>query len=178
MKTKKLKGKIVSPLEPRKETGIYWGYSVRIATSLSEVFIKSPYEDGYDLSIGTSDKGDPVKSLEKESLIYKHAIIVFGGLQGLEAALESDDKLEIDDPSLLFDQYLNTVPNQGSRTVRTEEAVLISLASLGEKLKELNPVKEFKFIENIPHSEDTGMKIGSALPPAKKLKLDDLSKFD
>lgn len=60
--------------------------------------------------------------------------MVFGGLQGLEAALENDDTLNVDDPSLLFDYYLNTLPEQGSRTIRTEEAILVSLAALRPKL--------------------------------------------
>lgn len=45
---------------------------------------------------------------------------MFGGLKGLEASLESDEALDVDDPSLLFHHYLNTCPNQGSRTIRTE----------------------------------------------------------
>lgn len=60
---------------------------------------------------------------------------MFGGLQGLEAALENDPTLNADDPELLFDYYLNTLPNQGSKTIRTEEAVLISLSALRPKLK-------------------------------------------
>lgn len=59
---------------------------------------------------------------------------MFGGLQGLEAALECDEVLNADDPSLLFDHYLNTLPDQGSRTIRTEEAILITLAALRPKL--------------------------------------------
>jgi len=169
LKAKKLHGTIVPPTEPRRETGIYWGYSVRIASSLTEIFTKSPYEGGYDLTIGTSDKGDLVSSLENNSLEFHHALIVFGGLQGLESALESDDKLEIDDPSLLFDHYLNTVPRQGSRTVRTEEAILISLAALEEKWKPKVKCKDFKNSESIAQSEDTGVKMG---PLAKKQKME------
>ncbi|VEN57832.1 unnamed protein product [Callosobruchus maculatus] len=60
----KHKGVIVSPSTPRKETGIYWGYSVRIATSLSKVFSQCPYKEGYDLTIGTSDKGTPVEDFQ------------------------------------------------------------------------------------------------------------------
>lgn len=112
-KTKKIKGKIVSPSLPLAETGVYWGYTVRIAKSLTDVFTKCPYEDGYDLTIGTSDKGENIHAVEKGSLAYNHAIVVFGGLQGLESALETDDKLDITDPSLLFQHYLNAVPNQG-----------------------------------------------------------------
>lgn len=167
LKSKKLKGAIVSPSDPRKETGIYWGYTVRIASSLSDVFIKSPYEDGYDLSIGTSDKGEEVTSVTNESLQYKHVLIVFGGLQGLESALESDDNLDVDDPSLLFDHYLNTIPKQGSRTVRTEEAILVTLAALRDKLMPENEAPEFKFVETIPVSEDTGARFPDGRAPKK-----------
>ncbi|KAF5272282.1 hypothetical protein FQR65_LT04939 [Abscondita terminalis] len=130
---KKLRGIVVSPGLPRQETGRYWGYTVRLANSLSQVFSQSPYKKGYDLSIGTSDKGTPVRSFECPK--YKHLLVVFGGLQGLEAALENDEILNVDDPKLLFDYYLNTIPEQGSRTVRTEEAILISLAALKPLLK-------------------------------------------
>ena len=51
---------------------------------------------------------------------------MFGGLKGLEYSLDVDDKLQVDEPSLLFDQYLNTCPNQGSATIRTE-VMLISI---------------------------------------------------
>ena len=53
---------------------------------------------------------------------FQHALVVFGGPAGLEAA----------DPGApsMFDVWVNTCPGQGSRTIRTEEAVLVSLAAL------------------------------------------------
>lgn len=156
IKSKKLKGKIVSPSEPRRVTGIYWGYNVRIANCISQVFSQSPYEDGYDLTIGTSDKGTNVHKVSNKALKYNHLLIVFGGIFGLESAVENDDNLTVDDPSLLFDNYLNVVPNQGSRTVRTEEAVLITLAALAEKLQPTHEPPEFKYKDLIAQSEDTG----------------------
>lgn len=113
LKSKKLKGKIVSPSEPRRATGIYWGYNVRIANSISQVFSQSPYQDSYDVTIGTSDKGENVHDVEKKSLKFNHLLIVFGGLFGLENAVENDENLTVDDPSLLFDHYFNVVPEQG-----------------------------------------------------------------
>lgn len=44
--SKKLKGIIVAPTAPTQETGVYWGYSVRLAKSLSQVFSQCPYKDG------------------------------------------------------------------------------------------------------------------------------------
>ena len=35
-------------------------------------------------------------------------------------------------------QYLNVCPDQGSRTIRTEEAVLIALSALRGKIKAAN----------------------------------------
>lgn len=46
--------------------------------------------------------------------------MVFGGLQGLEAGVDADPNLEVAEPSVLFDRYVNTCPKQGSRTIRTE----------------------------------------------------------
>ncbi|XP_044018093.1 putative methyltransferase C9orf114 homolog, partial [Aphidius gifuensis] len=137
--TKRLKGTVVSPKLPRLESGIYWGYTVRLASNLSQIFSSCPYENGYDLSIGTSDKGKSVKSVPEKSLKYTHGLIVFGGLNGIEAALENDPKLVVDDPSLVFDQYLNTRSNQGSKTIRTEEALLISLEALDSKFNPIYP---------------------------------------
>lgn len=114
LKSRKIRGKIVSPVQPRLETGVYWGYTVRIAKSFSDIFTNSAYENGYDLSVGTSDKGRSLQTIESKSLKFKHALIVYGGVMGLEAALENDDQLDADDPSLLFDEYLNVAPNQGT----------------------------------------------------------------
>lgn len=136
--SKKRYGEVVPPSLPREVLGVYWGYSVRLATSLSEVFTKAPYQEGYDLTIGTSDKGDSIKDCAASEFHgFKHILIVFGGLEGLEAALENDDNLNIDNVSLLFDKYLNTCPNQGTRTIRTEEAVVISLALIIPKINDI-----------------------------------------
>ena len=51
-KKKVIKGNIVNPGVPREESGLYWGYTVRTASTLSEVFTKSPFKGGYDLTIG------------------------------------------------------------------------------------------------------------------------------
>ncbi|XP_036356622.1 putative methyltransferase C9orf114 homolog [Octopus sinensis] len=131
-KTNILKGTAVSFSTPRTEAGIYWGYTVRMADSLSSVITECPYEEGYDTIIGTSDKGTSVDELKLEK--FRHALVVFGGLQGLEASLEADAKLTVDNPRYLFHYYLNTCPNQGSRTIRTEEAILITMSALRPKI--------------------------------------------
>jgi predicted SPOUT superfamily RNA methylase MTH1 len=42
--------------------------------------------------------------------------------------------VKVADVASLFDIYLNTCPGQGSRTIRTEEAVLISLQYLQDPI--------------------------------------------
>ncbi|XP_053503949.1 putative methyltransferase C9orf114 homolog [Ictalurus furcatus] len=126
------KGVVVAPHVPRTEGGMYWGYSVRLASCLSAVMTECPFKDGYDLTIGTSEKGSDVD--ETTLPPFRHMLVVFGGLQGLEASVDADTNLDVSDPSVLFDLYLNTCPGQGSRTIRTEEAILISLSSLRQKI--------------------------------------------
>lgn len=47
-------GKVVGQNEPFEKTGTYWGYQVRVAHSISEVFEECPHEGGYDLKVGES----------------------------------------------------------------------------------------------------------------------------
>ncbi|XP_028827201.1 putative methyltransferase C9orf114 homolog [Denticeps clupeoides] len=133
----KCKGIVVPPHVPRTEAGLYWGYSVRLASCLSAVLTECPFKEGYDLTIGTSERGK--NSDEITVSPFRHMLVVFGGLAGLEASVEADTQLDVSDPSLLFDLYLNTCPGQGSRTIRTEEAILISLSSLQPKIKAAFP---------------------------------------
>ena len=58
---------------------------VRNAASLAEIWTECPFPGGYDYSIGTSENGD--HSLDDPSYQlppFKHLLIVFGGVQGLE----------------------------------------------------------------------------------------------
>ncbi|CAL8278647.1 unnamed protein product [Merluccius merluccius] len=127
-----IKGVVVPPHVPRTEGGSYWGYSVRLASCLSDVFTQGPHKEGYDVTIGTSEKG---RNIDESTLpAFKHLLVIFGGLQGLEASVDGDQNLDVTDPSVLFDLYLNTCPSQGSRTIRTEEAILISMAGLRPKI--------------------------------------------
>ncbi|CAH1764841.1 11737_t:CDS:2 [Entrophospora sp. SA101] len=113
--------KVVSPKTP-SENGIYWGYQIRLANSISKVFTESPYPDGYDISIGTSERGKIVDEVINELPEFKHLLIVFGGLSGLEMVIDKDKDLECagEEADALFDLWINTCPNQGSRTIRTE----------------------------------------------------------
>ena len=128
-----VQGTAVAPTAPREQDGTYWGYSTRFAASFSKVWSECTYEGGYSLSIGTSERNsesiiDPSFALPE----FKHLLIVIGGVEGLEFAVDLDGDLEIggDSTSALFDKYINIAPTQGSRTIRTEEALLITMALL------------------------------------------------
>ncbi|KAL9001704.1 MAG: hypothetical protein Q9188_005327 [Gyalolechia gomerana] len=129
----------VAPSEPREEAGYYWGYGVRAASSLSTVITESTYQGGYDLTFGTSERGSPILDLTKSTPQsnsvpdFSHMLIVFGGVAGLEVAVEADEELQkigVNEPKELFDYWVNLCPGQGSRTIRTEEAVWIGLTAL------------------------------------------------
>lgn len=150
---KNVSGIAVSPSEPREKYGIYWGYTTRLAASLTKVWTESPYKTGYDCSIGTSDKGKDIQNLNIPPFQtaennnpnrlppFQHLLIVFGGLYGLEESIESDIDCTAKDPSELFDFYINAVCNQGSRTIRTEEAIPITLSVLQPYIRLNKPIK-------------------------------------
>lgn len=166
---------LVDRTTPTQEDGTYWGYVVRSAASLADVFksstfVSAPDErgvDAYDLVIGTSERGAPLTqvlaktfmskpdvaaavgvapgsdvSADGEALAlrpFQHALIVFGGVSGLEVAVEHDEGIPLPAGQAheLFDSWINVAEDQGSRTIRTEEAVLIALARLVPALRGL-----------------------------------------
>ena len=133
-------GTAVSLREPFEKAGIYWGYVVRVCEKWDEIFNDSIYGEKYDFIIGTSDKGENYQKANfTKKKDFKHCLIVFGGIQGIEGMLEDDEhnvnsRTNVRD---LFDLYLNTCMGQGLRTIRTEEAIMISLAVLRPELDKL-----------------------------------------
>lgn len=135
---KEIRAEPVAPDEPREEGGYYWGYNVRRAAGLSDVFTECTYEGGYDMTIGTSERGADIETLyseEDDQKVegFKHLLVVIGGVAGLEVAVKNDkalQKLGVVEAKDVFDRWINVCPGQGSRTIRTEEAVLMTLMGL------------------------------------------------
>uniref|UniRef100_A0A0R3RWM1 Methyltransferase C9orf114 homolog n=1 Tax=Elaeophora elaphi TaxID=1147741 RepID=A0A0R3RWM1_9BILA len=123
---KRYHGCLVNSQQIKQEAGLYWGYKVRIALSLHDALNSAEY----DVIIGTSERGKPVSKFEMPSCEKNRILIVFGGLEGLEAAVEADESINCSTPEELFEHYLNVVPGQGSRIIRTEEAIPITLTAL------------------------------------------------
>lgn len=111
----------------KKDIPLYWGYEVRTAKSLHDALAEI---DG--LRIATSVKGQPL-DLKLLSEIGENAkqrdkvSVAFGSpSKGLDAIL-LDEGHKLEDHS---SYVVNAVPNQGASTVRTEEAVFITLGLL------------------------------------------------
>lgn len=140
-KLKYYTGTPVSMGEPSEKQGIYWGYVVRVVEKYSEVFSESIYKEKYDLIIGTSDKGESYLEADyAKKKNFNHCLIVFGGLQGIQGMLEDDEHTKEKYQKTMFDFYLNTCLGQGLRTIRTEEAILISLSVLKPELDKINNI--------------------------------------
>jgi predicted SPOUT superfamily RNA methylase MTH1 len=62
-------------------------------------------------------------------IFCSHALLVFGGLAGLELTIEADKALGVnaEDAEAVFDHWVNVCPNQGSRTIRTEVRNVLTL---------------------------------------------------
>jgi len=133
------KGQAVSRTTPRDEAGIYWGYDVRLAQGLSAVFQECPLEGGYDVKIAISEKGKNCEETDISEIFktgsFKHLLVVVGGSEGIGTCVENDPKLRRKSVEEVFDVVLNTCPYQGSRTMRTEEAILIAMAYLSPKMR-------------------------------------------
>ena len=113
------------------EEKLYWGYSIKETNNPLHKFNK---KNDY-IVIGTSrtgDKYDEINIKENESLMKKISsnkpiLIVFGSPKtGLPEMLKGTGVKQND----LFDLFLNTVPHAGTRSIRLEEAITISLARL------------------------------------------------
>ncbi|KAB8356665.1 hypothetical protein FH972_024242 [Carpinus fangiana] len=99
----------------------------RVASAPSESDSSSDSSSNSDSS--SESDADEVKKAPQ----WRHLLLTFGGVAGLENALTHDQILQtkgIEDPKDLFDAYVNLVPQQGSRTIRTEEAVWCGLMGL------------------------------------------------
>lgn len=59
-----------------------------------------------------------VSSTDLELPKFKHLLVAFGGLNGLEECIRHDRQRAQSLPTEVFNIYLNTCPNQGSRCAR------------------------------------------------------------
>ncbi|MCE4620769.1 MAG: RNA methyltransferase [Desulfurococcales archaeon] len=109
-------------LEEVREPGVYTGFKVIRGSSLGQV--ASSYKARGYAVIGTSRRGECIGSLVPGELGRgkRGMLVAVGGPRG--SVLEDAGGYEY------FDAVVNLVPFQGTRTIRSEEAVLIALSLL------------------------------------------------
>jgi predicted SPOUT superfamily RNA methylase MTH1 len=110
----------------REEVPQYWGYSVRVEKRSFGQLIK---DAEFDLKIATARIGDNFTNvlgrIGERWVNSSHVLVAFGApSRGLHEIIE-DEQLKLAE---LADFIVNTIPNQGTATVRAEEALLATLA--------------------------------------------------
>jgi predicted SPOUT superfamily RNA methylase MTH1 len=115
-------------LANREEIEAYWGYTV---TASKVSFGQLTKSHAYGLVVATSKNGTPLTQVtDKLAERWKKSssiLVAFGApTQGLQEIV-AQENLRLDK---VADFTVNTIPDQGTETVRTEEALYASLALL------------------------------------------------
>ncbi|EFO93341.1 hypothetical protein GCK72_008665 [Caenorhabditis remanei] len=129
------RGSITNGAAVTRETGQYWGYSVRLLTGLQKVLEGKKF----DMVAGVSPRGKLATEMNVCILNKPKILLVFGGVAGVDAAVESEELAEWRRAEDAFDMLIRTtsLPN-GSRSERVEENVLSVLAQVQCRLETLN----------------------------------------
>jgi len=127
---KELRGEIVET----SKISIYWGYRV----TRSKLHLASTIErERFELKVGTSRYGTPVEEvwseISKSLNSVESVLVAFGSpKRGIPEILSQEGR----NPNGLFHFFVNTISRQQVATVRTEEALFITLGILNAmKLK-------------------------------------------
>jgi len=128
VKVTRVSKRVEAELVNRDEIPEYWGY---VVTAEKRSFGKIVKSNCFDLTIATSKHGIPLASVtEKIVEKWKRAdkiLVAFGApTQGLYEIVEQEG-LDLHE---IVGFVVNTIPMQGTETVRTEEAIIASLAVL------------------------------------------------
>jgi len=132
VKIQKIDKQVQVELADRDEIRGFWGYSV---TKEKQSFGKMLKSRKLDLTIATSRLGISFAEVAEEiSARWRSAktvLVAFGAPnQGLHEIARFEDFVLED----IVDFVVNTIPSQGTETVRTEEALIASLAVLNVRL--------------------------------------------
>ena len=106
----------------------YWGYNLRGSNYRLGELALSPE---FDLTIATSRMSDSLakyeEKVQEEWLSSERTLIAFGSYkEGIHEIVRREGRRAEE----CFHYIVNTIPNQGTETVRTEEAIHASLALL------------------------------------------------
>ena len=133
VKVKSVAEMVEVELAERGDVSEYWGYVVTVEKQPFGRLVKSR---GFDLTIATSKLGVPFADVAedmKEKWRRAEAVLVAFGApsQGLHEIVRKEG-LDLDD---VVDFVVNTIPSQATETVRTEEALFVTLAILNERFR-------------------------------------------
>lgn len=128
VKITKIEEQVEVELANRDEISTYWGYKVTVERKSLGKLVRTRE---FDLTVATSKYGVPFTDVTEEiAERWKKAnnvLIVFGApTRGLYEILR-DEELNLDE---VADFVVNMFPSQGTETIRTEEALIASLAIL------------------------------------------------
>jgi len=133
VKTTKVEKRVEVELVNRDEIPTYWGYIVTVERHSFGKLVRSR---GFDLTVATSKRGIPFANVAGEiAEKWKKAntiLVAFGApSQGLYEIVKNEG-FNLDK---VVDFVVNTVPTQGTETIRTEEALIASLAVLNMQFR-------------------------------------------
>lgn len=115
-------------LANRDQIPAYWGYLVNVQKRPLGESIK---QGRFDLTIATSKHGEPfrlvIEQIAKEWVKADDILVAFGSPSAGLNEIIARERLCLND---LVDFTVNTLPMQGTETVRTEEALIATLACL------------------------------------------------
>lgn len=128
VKIARVNGQVEVQTANRAEIPCYWGYEVTQAME-NNALVELLLSEKFDLKIATSKKGAKFTDVaEKMAQKWKKAssiLLLFGSPKKGLYELAKERKMNLDE---LADFVVNTIPEQGTETVRTEEAMLATLA--------------------------------------------------
>ena len=128
VRVKRVKKILEAEATTRDQVGKYWGYRV---TKTDSTLGKLLRRRSFDLVIATSRYGKTIQDISNDLMMRwktsKRILVAFGApVRGLYEIIKQE-KLDLDEIS---DFVVNTFPYQEVQTVRTEEAVPVTLAIL------------------------------------------------
>jgi predicted SPOUT superfamily RNA methylase MTH1 len=117
----------------REDVPLYWGYRVRVEKRPLGQIMR---DESFEFKLATARIGDNFIDVAcevgKKWSMSQRVLIAFGAPSRGLHEIAQDEGIRLEEIS---DFIVNTVPNQGTATVRTEEALLASLAILNVYFK-------------------------------------------
>jgi predicted SPOUT superfamily RNA methylase MTH1 len=124
----KMKGQLEATLKDRNDMKAYWGYGMPRSDLTFGKFLK---RNQFDLVIATSKHGKPISEVSQKMLSRWRAssriVVAFGAPNRGLYEIAKQENIDLDS---VTDFVVNTFPRQEVETVRTEEAICVTLGIL------------------------------------------------